>query len=70
MVTSNRWGKQQTGQLKAGLAVRMEINMDKSSISWYVSDGRVAIAPISKLMRKLTLVPYFEMMETGDEVMF
>lgn len=52
--------------MDVGLSIRMEIDMDKNSIIWYISDGRNNIAPIPKLMRKLMLVPYFEMMDVGD----
>jgi hypothetical protein len=48
----------------------MEVDMDKNSISWHASDGKVNIAPIPKLMRKLTLSPYLEIMDVGDEVCF
>ena len=44
--------------------------MDKNAITWYLSDGRNNIAPIPKLIKRLTLVPYFEMMDVNDEVLF
>lgn len=44
--------------------------MDTNIITWIVTDGRTAKAPISKTMQKLTLTPYFEMQIDGDEVLF
>lgn len=68
--TSNKWSKAHMGRVEPGLAVRMEIDMDKNCVVWFVSDGKNSIAPIPKLMRKLNLAPYFEMMDAGDEVCF
>jgi hypothetical protein len=50
--------------------VRMEVDMDKNSIVWYLSDGRNAIGSIPKLIQKLALVPYFEMLDIDDEICF
>jgi len=44
--------------------------MDTNTVNWMVEDGRTAKAPISRTMQKLTLTPYFEMMENEDQVLF
>lgn len=58
-MTSNKWGKQKIGRITEGSAVRMEVDMDNYTITWFVSNGTCNIAPITKLFQKLTLVPYF-----------
>lgn len=59
VVVSNKWGHQKNGKLKNGINVKMDVDMEKNSILWHTSDGRIAVASITKSLRKLTLVPYF-----------
>lgn len=59
VATSNKWSRNKVGRMEVGHSIRMEIDMDKNSIVWYISDGRNSIAPIPKLMKKLNLAPYF-----------
>lgn len=44
--------------------------MDKSTISWFISDGRTQTASINKLLKRIVLVPYFEIMDNDDVVLF
>ena len=66
IASSNKWSKSKIGMVEKDTSVRMEVDMDKNAIVWYLSDGRNNIATIPKLIRKLTLVPYFEMMDIND----
>ncbi len=59
VVTNNKWSKNKIGSLEVGLAIRMQIDMDKNTICWFISDGRSTVANISKLFKRLVLVPYF-----------